>query len=51
MFRDIINEKVKAVFEKRKVIAQKKILKEKKMHIELEKFNFIESIHLKEIVI
>ena len=30
MFRDIINEEVKAVFKKRKVIAQKKIVKEKK---------------------
>ena len=50
-FRDIIDEKVKAVFKKRKVIAQKKIIKEKKMHVESVKFNFIELIHLKEIVI
>ena len=50
MFRDIIDEKVKAVFKKRKVIAQKKIVKEKKMHVESVKFNFIESIHLKKIV-
>ena len=50
MFRDIIDEKVKAVFKKRKVIAQKKIVKEKEMHVESMKFNFIELIHLKEIV-
>ena len=50
MFRDIIDKKIKAVFKKRKVIAQKKIVKEKKMHVELMRFNFIESIHLKEIV-
>ena len=50
MFRDIIDEEVKAVFKKRKVIAQKKIVKEKKMHVKSMKFNFIESIHLKEIV-
>ena len=50
MFHDIINKKIKAVFKKRKVIAQKRIVKEKKMHVKLMKFNFIESIHLKEIV-
>ena len=50
MFRDIIDEKVKAVFKKRKVIAQKKIVKEKKMHVESVRFNFIELIHLKKIV-
>ena len=51
MFRDIIDEEVKAVFKKRKVIAQKKIVKEKKMHVKSVKFNFIELIHLKEIVV
>ena len=51
MFRDIIDEKVKTMFKKRKVIAQKKIVKEKKMHVESVKFNFIELIHLKEIVV
>ena len=50
MFRDIIDEEVKAVFKKRKVIAQKKIVKEKKMHVKSVKFNFIELIHLKEII-
>ena len=50
MFRDIIDEEVKAVFKKRKVIAQKKIVKEKKMHVKSARFSFIESIHLKEIV-
>ena len=51
MFRDIMNEKIKTVFKKRKVIAQRKIVKEKKMHVKSVKFNFIESIHLKEIVV
>ena len=51
MFRDIIDEKIKAVFKKRKVIAREKIVKEKKMHVESVKFNSIESIHLKEIVV
>ena len=51
MFRDIIDEKIKAMFKKRKVIAQKKIVKEKKMHVESVKFNSIELIHLKEIVV
>ena len=51
MFRDIIDEKVKTMFKKRKVIAQKKIVKEKKMHVKSVKFNFIKSIHLKKIVI
>ena len=51
MFCDIINEKMKAIFKKRKAIAQMKIVKEKKVHVESVKFNFIESIHLKEIII
>ena len=50
MFRDIIDEKIKTMFKKRKMIAQRKIVKEKKMHVKLIKFNFIELIHLKEIV-
>ena len=50
MFRDIIDKKVKTMFKKRKTIAQMKIMKKKEMHIESIKFNFIKSIHLKEIV-
>ena len=50
MFHNIIDEKMKMMFKKRKMIVQMKIVKEKKMHVELIKFNFIESIHLKEIV-
>ena len=50
MFCDVIDKKVKMMFKKRKTIAQMKIVKEKKMHVELIKFNFIELIHLKEIV-
>ena len=51
MFRDIIDEKMKAMFKKRKAIAQMKIVKEKEMHVESIKFNFIELIHLKKIVV
>ena len=51
MFRDIIDEKMKIMFKKRKAIAQMKIVKEKKMHVKSIKLNFIESIYLKEIVV
>ena len=51
IFRDIINEKMKMMFKKRKMIAQIKIVKKKEMHIKSIKFNFIELIHLKEIVV
>ena len=50
MFRDIIDKKVKTMFKKRKVIVQRKIVKEKEMHVKSVRFNFIELIHLKEIV-
>ena len=50
MFRDIIDERIKAMFKKRKVIVQMKIVKENKMHVESIKFNFIKLIHLKKIV-
>ena len=51
MFHDIIDEKIKAMFKKRKTIVQMKIVKEKKMHVESIKFNFIEFVYLKEIVV
>ena len=51
MFHDIIDKKMKIMFKKRKAIAQMKIVKEKKMYVESIKLNFIESIHLKEIII
>ena len=51
MFRDIIDEKVKTMFKKRKTTAQMKIVKKKKMHVESIKLNFIESIHLRKIVV
>ena len=51
MFRDIIDEKVKTMFKKRKTIVQMKIVKEKEMHVESIKFNFIKFVHLKEIVV
>ena len=51
MFCDIIDEKMKTIFKKRKTIVQMKIVKEKEMHVESIKLNFIEFIHLKEIVV
>ena len=51
MFHDIIDEKMRTIFKKRKTIAQMKIIKEKKMHVESIKLNFIELIHLKKIVV
>ena len=50
MFHDIIDEKMKTMFKKRKTIVQMKIVKEKKVHVESIKFNFIEFVHLKKIV-
>ena len=50
MFRDIIDEKMKIIFKKRKVIVQMKIVKKKKMHVESIKLNFIELIYLKKII-
>ena len=51
MFRDIIDEKIKTMFKKGKAVAQMKIVKERKMHVESIKFNFIESIYLKKIIV
>ena len=51
MFRDIIDAKMKMMFKKRKSIVQMKIVKEKKVHVELIKFNFIKLIHLRKIVV
>ena len=51
MFRDIIDEKMKTMFKKQKMIAQMKIVKEKKIHVKSIKLNFIELIHLKKIII
>ena len=51
MFRDIIDEKMKIMFKKRKTIAQMKIVKEKEMHVESIKLNSIESVHLRKIIV
>ena len=51
IFRDIIDEKIEKMFKKRKAVVQMKIVKEKKMHVKLIKFNFIELIYLEEIVV
>ena len=50
MFRDIIDEEMKTMFKKRKTIAQMKIVKEKEMHIESIRLNFIQLIHLRKII-
>ena len=51
MFYDIIDEKMKIMFKKQKAIVQMKIIKKKKMHVELIKFNSIKFVHLKKIVV
>ena len=51
MFHNIIDVKMKMMFKKQKTIVQMKIVKKKKMHVESIKFNFIELIHSKEIVV
>ena len=51
MFRSIIDEKIKTISKERKIIAQSKNIKEKKVHIDSMKFNSTKSMHLKKIVI
>ena len=50
-FRSIIDEKIKTILKKRKIIAQSKDIKERKMHVDSMRFNSTKSMHLKEIVI
>ena len=50
MFHSIIDEKIKKIFKERRIIAQSKNIKEKKMHINSIKFSSTKSMHLKEIV-
>ena len=51
MFHSIIDEKIKTISKKRKIIAQSKDIKEKKVHINSMRLNLTKSVHLKEIVI
>ena len=50
MFRNIIDEKIKTILKKRRIIAQSKDIKEKKVHVDSMKFSSTKSVHLKEIV-
>ena len=50
MFRSIINEEIKTISKKRKIIALLKVMKKKKMHINSMKLNSTKVMHLKEIV-
>ena len=49
MFRNIIDEKIKAILKERRIIAQSKNIK-KKMHVDSMRLSSTESVHLKEIV-
>ena len=50
MFCSIIDEKVKTILKERRIIAQSKDIKEKKMHIDSMRISSTELIYLKEIV-
>ena len=50
MFRNIIDDKIKIVSKKRKVVVQSKVIKKKKVHVDFIKFNSTKSMHLKKIV-
>ena len=51
MFRSIIDEEIKTISKKRKIIAQSKNIKEKKVHVDSMRLSSTKSVHLKEIVI
>ena len=51
MFCSIIDEKIKTISKKRRIIAQSKDIKEKKVHVDSMRLNSTKSMHLKEIVI
>ena len=50
MFRSIIDEKIKIVSRKRKVVAQSNIIKKKKIHVNSIKLNSTKLMHLKKII-
>ena len=51
IFCSIIDEKVKAILKERKIIAQSKNIKEKKVHVDSMRFSSTKSVQLKKIVI
>ena len=50
MFRNIINEEINIVLKKRKVVAQFKIIKKNKVHVNFMRLSSTKSMHLKKIV-
>ena len=50
MFRSIIDEKIKTISKERRIIAQSKHIKEKKVHVDSMRFSSTKSVHLKKIV-
>ena len=50
MFRNIIDEKIKTILKEKRIIAQSKDIKEKKVHVDSMRLNSTKSVHLKEIV-
>ena len=50
MFRSIIDEKIKTISKERRIIAQSKDIKEKKVHVDSMRLNSTKSVHLEEIV-
>ena len=51
MFRSIIDEKIKTILKKRRIIAQSKDIKEKKVHVDSMRFSSTKLMHFKKIVI
>ena len=50
MFRSIIDEKIKTISKERRIIAQSKDIKEKKVHVDSMGLSSTESVHLEKIV-
>ena len=50
MFRSIIDEKIEVISKERRIIAQSKDIKEKKMHVDSMRFSSTKSMHLEKIV-
>ena len=51
MFCSIIDEEIKTILKERRIIAQSKDIKEKKVHVDSMRLSSTKSVHLKEIVI
>ena len=50
MFCNIIDEEIETILKEKRIIAQSKDIKEKKMHVDSMRHNSTKSVHLKEIV-